>query len=79
MGITPHTHFKQMARTLPTIIRFGYDKKAGVHARGYARSDWSLCALEDSRGFGWKIKDRYGNLSPIHMSQAEAIDILLDA
>lgn len=61
------------------LIRFGYDKEAGVHARGYARPDWSLVALEDSRGFGWKIKDRYGNRSPIHMSRAEAMDILLDA
>jgi|TARA_S200002703_G_scaffold126943_1_gene113534 hypothetical protein len=61
------------------LIQFGYDKEAGVHARGYARSDWSLVALEDSRGFGWKIKDRYGNRSSNHMSQAEAISILLNA
>ena len=34
------------------LIRFGYDKQAGIHQRGYARPDWSLKALEDSRGFG---------------------------
>ena len=58
------------------LIRFGYDKQAGVHARGYARSDWSLMAYEDSRGFGWQVKDLRGNRTS-HMSLAQAIDVLL--
>jgi len=58
------------------LIRFGYDKNPEIHARGYARSDWSLMAYEDSRGFGWQVKDLRGNRSR-HMSLAQAIDVLL--
>ena len=58
------------------LIRFGYDKNPKIHARGYARSDWSLSAWEDSRGFGWQVRDLRGNRTS-HMSLAQAIDILL--
>ena len=58
------------------LIRFGYDKNPEIHARGYARSDWSLSAWEDSRGFGWQVRDLRGNRTS-HMSLAQAIDILL--
>jgi hypothetical protein len=60
------------------IIRFGYDKDPEVWQRGYAREDWSLTALEDSRGFGWQVNDRYGNRSR-HMGLAEAITYLEEA
>ena len=63
--------------TLNSLIRFGYDKDPGVHQRGYARADWSLKALEDSRGCGWQVVDLYGNRSP-HMPQAVAMSALLD-
>jgi hypothetical protein len=59
------------------LIRFGYDKEAGVYQRGYARPDWSLSALEDHRGYGWQINDRWGNLSP-YMSLKAAKKILLE-
>ena len=59
------------------LIRFGYDKQAGIHARGYAREDWSLSAWEDDRGFGWQIVTLRGDRSR-HMTLAEAIDILQD-
>ena len=58
------------------LIRFGYDKNPKLHARGYARPDWSLSAWEDSRGFGWQVRDLRGNRTP-HMSLARAIDALL--
>ena len=58
------------------LIRFGYDKNPEIHARGYARPDWSLSAWEDSRGFGWQVKDLRGNRTS-HMSLARAIDVLL--
>ena len=58
------------------LIRFGYDKQAGIHARGYARSDWSLMAYEDSRGFGWQVVTPRGVRSS-HMSLAQAIDVLM--
>ena len=58
------------------LIRFGYDKNPEIHARGYARPDWSLSAWEDSRGFGWQVKDLRGNRTS-HMSLAQAIDVLL--
>ena len=58
------------------LIRFGYDKNPEIHARGYARSDWSLSAWEDSRGFGWQVRDLRGNRTS-HMSLAQAIDVLL--
>jgi hypothetical protein len=58
------------------LIRFGYDKQAGIHQRGYARSDWSLKALEDSRGFGWQVVTPRGVRSS-HMSLAQAIDVLM--
>jgi len=58
------------------LIRFGYDKDPAIQARGYAREDWSLSAWEDSRGFGWQVRDLRGNRSS-HMTLAQAIDILL--
>lgn len=58
------------------LIRFGYDKQAGIHQRGYARPDWSLKALEDSRGFGWQVVTLRGDRSR-HMSMAQAIDVLM--
>jgi hypothetical protein len=58
------------------LIRFGYDKNPKIHARGYARSDWSLSAWEDSRGFGWQVVTLRGDRSR-HMSLARAIDVLL--
>ena len=61
----------QMAR----IIRFGYDKDPQAWQRGYAREDWSLMALEDSRGFGWQVVDLRGNRS-CHMRLADAIAYL---
>jgi hypothetical protein len=57
------------------LVRFGYDLNPEHHQRGYARDDWSLKALEDSRGFGWQIVTRYGSRSQ-HMSLAAAIDLL---
>jgi hypothetical protein len=58
------------------LIRFGYDKNPELHQRGYARSDWSLKALEDSRGFGWQVVTPRGDRSS-HVSLAQAIDVLL--
>ena len=58
------------------LIRFGYDKNPKIHARGYARSDWSLMAYEDSRGLGWQVRDLRGNRTS-HMSLAQAIDVLV--
>jgi hypothetical protein len=58
------------------LIRFGYDKNPKLHARGYARPDWSLSAWEDSRGLGWQVRDLRGNRTS-HMSLAQAIDVLL--
>ena len=58
------------------LIRFGYDKNPKIHARGYARPDWSLKAYEDSRGFGWQIVTPRGDHSS-HMSMAQAIDVLM--
>ncbi len=59
------------------LIRFGYDKEAGVHARGWAKADWSFpIAYEDHRGFGWQIVCRYGGRSD-HMTEEEAKAILL--
>lgn len=60
------------------LIKFGYDKDPLVHQRGYARQDWSLKALEDPRGFGWQIVDKYGNRSR-HMPLPDAVNRLLDA
>lgn len=58
------------------LIRFGYDQEAGVYQRGYARPDWSLKALEDSRGYGWQVVDRHGSRSR-HMPKDEAMQRLL--
>jgi len=58
-----------------TLIQFGYDKDPEIWQRGYARPDWSLTALEDSRGNGWKICDRFGNRSP-YMSKEDALAVL---
>ena len=63
-------------RPTMNLIRFGYDKNPEIHARGYARSDWSLSAWEDSRGFGWQVVTLRGDRSR-HMSLAQAIDALL--
>ena len=60
------------------LIKYGFDQNSKVYERGYARPDWSMCAVVDSRGLGWQLKDRRGNRSP-HMSEAEAIQALLDA
>ena len=60
-----------------TLISFGYDQNPEFYARGLARSDWSLAAYEDSRGFGWQvIFDHLGHRSR-HMSREAAVDILL--
>lgn len=59
------------------LIRFGYDKNPEVHARGWAKPDWSFpMAYEDPRGFGWQIVCRYGSRS-LHMTEEEAKAILL--
>lgn len=58
------------------LIRFGYEKDPAIHARGYARPDWSLSAWEDDRGFGWQVRDLRGNRTS-HMTLAQAIDVLL--
>ena len=60
------------------LIKFGFDQNAAVYERGYARPDWSMRAVVDSRGLGWQLEDRRGNRSP-HMSEAEAIKALMDA
>ena len=65
-----------MTTTYRGLIRFGFDQDPAVYQRGYARTDWSLKALLDSRGHGWQVVDRYGNRSR-HMSEAAAIAALL--
>lgn len=60
------------------IITYGYDLPAN-HERGIARSDWSMRAMEDPRGFGWQvIFDHLGHRSR-HMSKAEALAVLCKA
>ena len=58
------------------LIQYGYDKAPGIHERGMARPDWSLRAIEDSRGLGWQVIDLRGNRSP-HLSKDAAIAALL--
>jgi hypothetical protein len=60
------------------LIQFGYDKDSEIWQRGYARSDWSLKALEDSRNNGWQICDRYGNRSG-YMTKDDALAALQSA
>ena len=60
------------------LIKYGFYQNAKVYERGYARPDWSLRAVVDSRGLGWQLEDRRGNRSP-HMSKVEAILALMDA
>ena len=60
------------------LIQFGYDKDPEIWQRGYARSDWSLTALEDPRGYGWEICDIYGNCSG-YMTKDDALAALQPA
>jgi hypothetical protein len=60
------------------LIQFGYDKDPEIWQRGYARSDWSLKALKDSRGNGWQICDCYGNRSG-YMTKDDALAALQTA
>jgi len=60
------------------IITYGYNLPSN-HERGIARSDWSMRATEDSRGFGWQvIFDHLGHRSR-HMSKEEALAVLCKA
>ena len=66
---------------MSNIIEFGYDKSAG-HARGLARTDWSMNAL-DCGALGWRMQDRMGHQwgcgNRRFITRNEAIEQLLDA
>lgn len=59
------------------LIEYGYDKELGVWERGIARPDWSLRAIEDSRGFGWQVCCLRGARTE-HMTREQAIAKLLE-